>query len=41
MEVVEFLLENETMTGAQFEACMENRQIGEASDTAMFEATDE
>ena len=41
MEVVEFLLKNETMTGAQFEDCMQNRQIGEASNTAMFEATEE
>ena len=41
MEVVEFLLKNETMTGAQFEACMQDQQIGEASDTAMFETTEE
>ena len=41
MEVVEFLLENETMTGAQFEACMQGEQIGEASETAMFEQTEE
>ena len=41
MEVVEFLLKNETMTGAQFEACMQGEQIGEASETAMFEQTEE
>ena len=41
MEVVEFLLKHETMTGAQFEDCMESRQIGDASDTAMFETTEE
>ena len=36
-QVVAFLLENETMTGAQFEACMENRAIEAASSTAMFD----
>ena len=41
MEVVEFLLKHETMTGAQFEACMQDQQIGEASETAMFEQTEE
>jgi len=41
MEVVEFLLKNETMTGAQFEACMCAQKIPEASETAMFEATEE
>ncbi len=41
MEVVEFLLKNETMTGAQFAACMQGEQIGEASETAMFEQTEE
>ncbi len=41
MEVVEFLLKNETMTGSQFEACMQGEQIGEASETAMFEQTEE
>ena len=41
MEVTEFLLKNETMTGAQFEACMQGKQIGEASETAMFEQTEE
>jgi cell division protease FtsH len=41
MEVVEFLLQNETMTGAQFAACMQGEQIGEASETAMFEGNEE
>jgi len=41
MEVVEFLLKNETMTGAQFEACMCAQKIPEASETAMFEAAEE
>ena len=41
MEVVEFLLKNETMTGAQFEACMQDQQIAEASETAMFEAAEQ
>ena len=36
-EVVTFLLENETMTGAQFTACMEGRPVGEASETAMLD----
>ena len=35
--VVDFLLENETMTGEQFAACMEGREIGEASETAMLD----
>ena len=41
MEVVEFLLAHETMSGAQFAACMEGNPIPNlASDTAMFENTD-
>jgi cell division protease FtsH len=36
-EVVTFLLEHETMTGAQFLACMEGREIAEASSTSLFE----
>jgi hypothetical protein len=35
--VVAFLLENETMTGGQFVACMEGRPIGEASESAMLD----
>ena len=37
MEVVEFLLQHETMTGEQFTDCMEGRQISEASETAMLD----
>jgi cell division protease FtsH len=37
LEVVEFLLEHETMTGEQFVACMENKAIAEASTTALFD----
>ena len=41
MEVVEFLLAHETMTGAQFAACMENRPIPEiAGETAMFDTAE-
>ena len=36
--VVEFLLEHETMTGAQFAQCMAGEEISMASDTAMFDA---
>ena len=38
MEVVDYLMEHETMTGEQFAACMENRQIGESSATSLFDA---
>ena len=41
MEVVEFLLKNETMTGAQFDACMRSETIEEASETAMFDVAEE
>ncbi len=34
--VVQFLLENETMTGNQFKDCMEGRAIGEAEENPMF-----
>ena len=41
MEIVEFLLENETMSGAQFAACMEGSPIPtEKSETVFFENTD-
>ena len=30
-------MENETMTGAQFTACMEGREIEAASSTALFD----
>ncbi|MDD5863314.1 MAG: ATP-dependent zinc metalloprotease FtsH [Firmicutes bacterium] len=36
-KVVDFLLEKETMTGEQFEAVMQGREVGEASATAMFD----
>ena len=36
-EVAQYLLDNESMTGEQFAACMEDRQIGDASATAMFD----
>ena len=36
-EVVEYLLEHENMTGAQFAACMEGKEVGEASDTALLD----
>ena len=41
-EVVEFLLANETMTGAQFDACMEGRAVEEDhSNTVLFDQTNE
>ena len=36
-EVVDFLLEKETMTGEQFEAVMQGRKVGNASSTSMFD----
>ena len=42
--VVDFLLEHENMTGAQFAACMEGKEVGEGSATALlddFRDTDE
>ena len=35
--VVAFLLEHENMTGEQFAACMEGKEIGESSDTALLD----
>ena len=35
--VVDFLLEKETMTGEQFEAIMQGREVGDASSTSMFD----
>ena len=40
-EVVAFLLERESMTGEQFEACMEGREIAESSTTSLFDGFDE
>ena len=39
--VVDYLLANESMTGEQFAACMEGREIGEGSDTSMFDGFEE
>ena len=39
--VVEFLLDKESMTGEQFEAIMEGKEVGEASATAMFDSFEE
>ena len=36
-EVVAFLLEHESMTGEQFEACMEGKEIAESSTTSLFD----
>ena len=38
MQVVDFLMQHETMSGTQFADCMEGRQIGEASSTSLFDA---
>ena len=35
--VVDYLLENENMTGEQFADCMEGREIGESSDTSLLD----
>ena len=36
-EIVEFLMERESMTGEQFEACMEGKEIAESSTTSLFD----
>ena len=36
-EVVDYLMEHETMSGEQFEACMEGREIAEGSSTSLFD----
>ena len=36
-KVVDFLLEKETMTGEQFEAIMQGREVGDASSTSVFD----
>ena len=38
MQVVDFLMERETMSGTQFADCMEGRQISESSSTSLFDA---
>ena len=39
--VVEYLLENETMSGAQFTACMEGKPIEEQSTTSLFDLVED
>ena len=39
--VVEYLMEHETMSGAQFAACMEGKPIEEQSTTSLFDAVEE
>ena len=39
--VVDYLLERESMTGEQFEAIMEGREVGETSSTARFDGFEE
>lgn len=39
--VVDFLMENESMSGAQFAACMEGKTIERASDTALLDGQEE
>ena len=39
--VVEYLLEHETMSGAQFAACMEGKPIEEQSSTSLFDLVEE
>jgi cell division protease FtsH len=39
--LVEYLLEHENMTGAQFAACMEGNEIGEGSATALLDGFEE
>ena len=40
-QVTSFLLEHESMTGEQFAACMEGKEIGESSETSMFDGFEE
>ena len=40
-EVVDYLMEHENMSGEQFAACMEGKEIGENSTTALFDAFEE
>ncbi len=40
-KVVDFLLEKETMTGEQFEAVMQGREVEDASSTSMFDGFDD
>ena len=36
--IVDFLMENETMSGLQFAQCMEGKEIAELTDTALLDA---
>ena len=38
MEVVQFLLDNESMTGAQFADCMEGKQINTDTNVSLFDS---
>ena len=40
-QVVDFLMEHETMSGSQFADCMEGRPIGEAGENALFQGFDQ
>ena len=40
-QVVDFLMENESMTGRQFAACMEGKPIEEGSDTVLLDGKEE
>ena len=40
-KVVDYLLEKETMTGEQFEAVMQGREVEDASSTSMFDGFDD
>ena len=40
-EVVDYLMAHETMSGAQFTACMEGRPIDEQSATSLFDTIEE
>ena len=39
--IAEFLLQHETMTGAQFADCMAGKEIGQAEKTTVFDAFEE
>ena len=39
--IVDFLMENETMSGLQFAQCMEGKKISERTDTALLDAFEE
>ena len=40
-KIIAFLLEHESMSGSQFVACMEDREIGEAEPVSMFQTDEE